>query len=153
MEVSFKTRGVNWTLFNIHLKSRRSGKKGDPESSGFRTREAQVIRDYIRKKFSTETTPRYLVVGDFNDNVQSAALKRFYEVSDERLLYDVEAFDSRGEQWTYNYHGRRLYEQVDYILVSPVLKNNVKQGKARIYDGAEALTASDHRLVYADLEF
>jgi endonuclease/exonuclease/phosphatase family metal-dependent hydrolase len=63
----------------------------------------------------------------------------------------VRATDSQGQSWTHYYRREDTYSRFDYILVSPGLKSLVTAGRARIWDGAGANEASDHRAVYLDL--
>ena len=81
LEVEFETKGVKWSLFNLHLKSKWTERPDDPEASIRREREARVIRDYIRAKYPAYNDPNYLVVGDFNDHKNSAPMRRFLQVN------------------------------------------------------------------------
>ena len=71
LEVMFNSNGIKWKLFNLHLKSKWTERKDDPEATIRREREARAIRDYLRKSNAPESNPCYLVVGDFNDHRNS----------------------------------------------------------------------------------
>ncbi len=154
-EAVFETDGQRWRLFNIHLKSRWTDRKDDPNSAKRRVGEAQAIRDFIRSRLPPgEATSRYLVAGDFNDARDSSAVRRFLTVSDTDLTHLVECTDSRGEAWTFHYKKRDLYERVDFILTSPPMLPFVRGGGGNIVDILpESKVASDHRMVYVDLDF
>ena len=72
MEISFSTNQINWTLFNLHLKSKWTERNDDPEADQRREKEARAIRDFIRQKFPPDSKPRFLVAGDFNDHKEFA---------------------------------------------------------------------------------
>ncbi|GHC03395.1 endonuclease/exonuclease/phosphatase family protein [Cerasicoccus arenae] len=152
LELSFGEDEHAWTLFVVHLKSRWTDRKDDPKSIKRRTGEAQAARDYIKNEFPPNDAPRYLVVGDFNDAKRSAPVRRFLESGDNKLTLLTPAADSRGETWTFHYRREDLYERVDFILASPALTPAIKGERAVIYDGQpETSLASDHRLIYIDL--
>ncbi|WP_309382675.1 endonuclease/exonuclease/phosphatase family protein [Cerasicoccus frondis] len=153
LEVTFGEGDAAWTLFVVHLKSRWTNRDDDPQSGARRTGEAQAARDFIREVYPPDSDPRYLVVGDFNDTKRSAPVRRFLSVGKTELTQLPEAVDSRGEAWTFHYRAEDKYERVDYILASPALAPFIVGGQTHIYDGQpETSQASDHRLLYVDLE-
>jgi len=143
--------GGVWSFYVVHLKSRYTEREDDPEARVRREREARAIRDHIRRTEDLAGGALVLVAGDFNDHSRSDALERFTEVNSRPLLTMLDARDSRGELWTYFYDKQDRYERIDYLLASPALSGRVT--RARIHDGPNSLRASDHRLVWADLEF
>ena len=150
LEVTFNTNETNWTLFILHLKSRLTLLPKDKNSDIRREKEARAIRDFIAKKYPLQGNPLYLIVGDFNDTVQSKPLQRFFQKGKIRLSYPLCASDSRSEHWTYYCKKRDVYERIDFILASPAFKAYVKI-PPQIIDNA--LSGSDHRLLYVDLYF
>lgn len=152
LEVEIRPRpGLSLQIFNLHLKSRWTVRKDDPEAVLQRTREAEACRNRIISRTIDQDRPHYLILGDFNDQPDSAALRRFkirgkLPIS-ERLL----ATDSRGELWTHFYRRQSSYSTVDGILAAPALIPTVKT--ARIADLIRPPAGSDHRLVYADFDF
>lgn len=155
LEVTFQTGGTTWTLYNLHLKSRWTTREDDPQSLTRRTSEAQAIRDLIRERHPPgEPDTRYLIVGDFNDHIDSAPLRRFLRVGQTPLTEIIPTTDSRGETWTFHFRRRDLYERVDFLLASPALAPSVVPGSGTIVDTLpQSTTASDHRMIYVDLDF
>lgn len=153
LELRFKTEGVEWGLFGVHLKSRRWNKPQDYESLKQRIGEATAIRDKIKARYPDLSKAYYLILGDFNDNPKSKALGRFLKMGQTRLAVPLPAEDSRGEVWTHYREGYGVYSQIDFLLVSPPLLERVKFKKGWVADGENALKASDHRMVYGDVVF
>ncbi|MFW5883294.1 MAG: endonuclease/exonuclease/phosphatase family protein [Verrucomicrobiota bacterium] len=153
LEVVFESGETEWSLFVVHLKSRYTDDDRDPQSTMRRTREAQVARDLIRHRHPPESQPRYLVVGDFNDHKESAALRRFLEVNEQPLTLMLDAEDSRSHRWTHFYGRQDSYERVDFLLASPAMLEHVVPETAAIIDDPLALQASDHRPLTLQLEF
>lgn len=154
LEASFGAGESAWTLFVVHLKSRWTDREDDPMSAKRREGEARALRDRIRERYPPESAPRYLVAGDFNDSKRSGPVRRFLEVGDIELARLAPCVDSRGEAWTFHYRSADRYERVDFLLVSPALWPAVIPGSCLIHDAQpETGFASDHRLIYVDLEF
>ncbi|WOO41069.1 endonuclease/exonuclease/phosphatase family protein [Rubellicoccus peritrichatus] len=154
-EIVFETNNIRWSLFNVHLKSRWTDRKDDPESQKRRVGEAQAARDLIRTLHPPgEVDSRYIVAGDFNDAKDSSTVKRFLKVSDTKLTEMVPCYDSRGENWTFHYRRKDIYQRVDFILVSPLMESLVRGASGTIVDLLpESKVASDHRMLYIDLDF
>lgn len=154
-EAVFVSGDTEWVLFNVHLKSRWTDRKDDPHSQRRRVGEAQALRDLIRERYpSSNEAVRYIIMGDFNDHKDSPVLSRFLTVSDTVLAHFVPCYDSRGENWTFHYRRRDIYERVDFILVSPGMQSFVRGGTGTVVDLLpESKIASDHRMLYVDLDF
>ncbi len=153
LEASFELKyGNDLTVFAVHLKSRYAQKKEDKLSAMRRTREAEACRDRIIERTHEQDRLHYLIAGDFNDHPASAPLRRFYQRGDLKIGSLVPATDSRGEVWTYFYEKESRYELVDGFIASPELLPHVKTGKGHIADFAGVMTASDHRMVYIDIQ-
>ncbi|MDG1138000.1 MAG: endonuclease/exonuclease/phosphatase family protein [Opitutales bacterium] len=153
MEINFKTNGQSWSIFNLHLKSKWTERKDDPEANLRREKEARAMRDFIRGKYPPSTHPRYIVAGDFNDHKNSQALRRFMKVSETTLSSMLPCQDQNRHFWTHYYAKEDSYARLDYLLVSPSMQKHYTTDTARIYDGYHTLMASDHRMVYADFKF
>lgn len=153
LEAEFETNGTKWSLFNLHLKSKWTERPDDPEASIRREREARAIRDYIRNKYPIYKYPDYLVLGDFNDHKNSAAIRRFLQVNNTELSKMIQCQDKQGHFWTHYWDKQDSYARFDYLLASPKLFKKLIPGTAKIGDFHLCLLASDHRMVYADFEF
>ena len=153
LEVTFDSNGTKWKLFNLHLKSKWTERKDDPEANVRREKEARTIRDYLRKSNPPGSNPRYLVVGDFNDHRNSAPLRRFLQVNDTVLTTMVHCEDSRGHRWTDHWGKADSYSRFDYILATPSMLKEMVLDSAKIVDGVNSALASDHRMIFADFQF
>ncbi len=151
--VSFETEGEEWTVFNLHLKSRYTVRNDDPEAVRQRTGEAQAIRDYILKGYPPEFDYKYLIVGDVNDTRASAPIRRLLKRGDRIISEMVMAADSRGHRWTHHYAKEDDYSRVDYLLASPAMLQHIVEESGTVFDGPEMEKGSDHRMVYVDLVF
>lgn len=154
LEVSFGlANGQFFDLFAVHLKSRLTVDRADPESRIWRTKEAEACRNRIIERTFERDRDAFLVVGDFNDHPDSAVFRRFFRRGDMNISYLLPAFDSRGERWTYYYSKSATYSLADAILVSPAIKPLIHDGRGTIVDRPCVLAGSDHRMVYTDLSF
>lgn len=152
LEVSFTRADSSiFKLFVVHLKSRWSDVKADPESQQRRTREAEACRDRIIERTYAIGMTDFLVAGDFNDHPVSAPLRRFYRKGALDIGGLVHAADTRGEQWTHFYRKQVEYSLVDGFIVSGSLADSI-EGSGHIVDLPNVLAGSDHRMVYVDLE-
>lgn len=152
LELSFeRADGRIFKLFVVHLKSRWTDVKADPESQQRRTREAEACRDRIIERTYEMGLTDFLIVGDFNDHPRSAPLRRFYRKGSLNIGALVPASDSRGEQWSYFYQKQVVYSLVDGFIVSGALAPQVETGDGHIVDTPSGLIGSDHRMVYLDL--
>ena len=152
LELSFeRSDGSLFKLFVVHLKSRWSDVKADPESQQRRTREAEACRDRIIERTYDMGVTDFMIAGDFNDHPGSSTLRRFYRKGSLDLGALVPASDSRGEQWTYYYQKQVVYSLVDGFVVSGALAPQVEAGAGHIVDTPSVLLGSDHRMVYLDL--
>ena len=152
LEMSFDlANGESFQLFNVHLKSRYTNRKEDEQSSLRRVREAEACRDRIVERTYERGAKNFLIVGDFNDHPASATMRRFYRRGALEIGSLVPAADRRGEHWPYCYEKESRYESVDGFVASPALMPRIKAGRAQIVDSPEALTGSDHRMIYLDL--
>lgn len=152
LEVGFEdASGETFKLFIVHLKSKYTDNKDDPESRMRRTREAEACRNRIVERTFEIGVNRFLVAGDFNDHPASGTLRRFYRRGDLEIGTLVPAADSRGEVWTYFYEKRGQYSLVDGFVASAKMFADIKEGRGYIVDTPEVLRGSDHRMVYLDL--
>ena len=154
LELVFElNNGVEFAVFNLHLKSRWTVDKADPEAAKLRTAEAQAARGRILERTATHDEMAYVVGGDFNDHPSSATFRRFLQKGSQQIGCLLTAVDRRQERWTYYYGKEVSYQMVDALIVSPNLLSQVVGGVGHIADHSQAMLASDHRMVYADFVF
>jgi len=152
LEVGFeRDGGDHFKFFVVHLKSKHTNDKRDPDSSLRRTREAEACRNRIIERTFDIGADRFLVAGDFNDHPVSAPFRRFYSRGDLEIGRLVPAADSCGEVWTYFYEKQAQYSLVDGFVASPKMLPMIEGGRGQIVDAPGALDGSDHRMVYLDL--
>ena len=148
LETVFETNGQTWSLFVLHLKSRRTSWEMDPQSFYYRLGEATVCSKQIQKRYASNPQALYLVAGDFNATQGSPILQQF-----DTFTTRVPTYDDNGETWTYYYARENVYESVDFLLASPNLFERVKGKKGMIENKPKVKVVSDHRMIYLDLEF
>jgi len=152
LEATFATTEGDVTLFVVHLKSRRTERKDDPEGVAQRSAEAEAVRDLVLQRFPDPTQAKFIICGDWNDTRGSRPVRAMQQRGDTVVGEILRAYDSRGETWTHFYRREDSYSRIDYLLVSPGLKPFVtREGTAQIFDGIEIGTGSDHRPVYLKL--
>ncbi|MGB0416515.1 MAG: endonuclease/exonuclease/phosphatase family protein [Coraliomargarita sp.] len=153
LEMSFELSGdSNVRIFVVHLKSRWTEDKRDPEADLRRTKEAEACRNRIVERTTEMGITRYCVAGDFNADPSSAPMRRFYQRGDLAIGTRVPAADSRGEVWTHFYKKKSVYSTLDGFVASPALMKSIVGGSGTIWDTTEQLAGSDHRMVYMDVE-
>ncbi|TVP79011.1 MAG: endonuclease/exonuclease/phosphatase family protein [Puniceicoccaceae bacterium] len=152
LELSFPLGAdQHFQVFNLHLKSRFTDNRADPQSELRRTREAEACRNRIIERALERGADYYLIAGDFNDHRDSSAMRRFLRRGELHIGSLVPASDSRGEIWTYFFERWARYELIDAFIASPAMLARIEGGQGHIIDSPEARIASDHRLVYIDI--
>ena len=152
LELTFATTEGDLTVFIIHLKSRRTERKDDPEGATQRLLEAEAVRDLVLTRFPDPAKANFLVCGDWNDNRSSKPVRALAKRGKTEVGDILRALDSRGETWTHFYRREDSYSRIDFIMVSAALKRFVIGNRATIYDGPGASDASDHRPIYVKLK-
>lgn len=150
LEVVFEGEAGDWSLFVVHLKSKWTERADDPEAALKRTGEATAARDFILDQYDPGGGARYIIAGDFNDTRDTAPLRRFLRRGPVSISEALPAIDSRGHSWTHHWERQDIYSRVDFLLVSPAMKDAVVDGRGHVYDGPGSEIGSDHRLVWAD---
>ncbi len=155
LEVRVKTVVGDLALFIVHLKSRLTERKDDPDSAQRRASEALAIRDRVLRLHPKPAADdaRFMILGDFNDVRVSRTLQTLVKRGRTKIAEILPATDSHGEVWTHFYEKRDTYSRVDHILVSSALKQFVQNGIAHIHDGPGVRDASDHRPLFVRLNF
>ena len=151
LEATVEAAGGAITLFVVHLKSRLTERPDDPGGAARRSAEAVAVRDCICRRFPDRGTARFVILGDCNDSRGSRTLRELERRGRTVVAVRLDAADSRGETWTEARRREGAYSQLDQILVSPALAPAAAPGNARIEDGPQVETASDHRPVCVTL--
>ena len=152
ISLSFKAQGRELTVYDAHLKSRAGPASESQRNEQERHGEATAIRNHIMKEQASEGA-LWLLAGDMNDTPGTGTWNRLTNKGEKQVGVDLRPLDSNGEAWTYFYKRKDVYERIDILLASSKLaEGGVKHG-ARVYDGKGSDTASDHRLIYVDLDF
>lgn len=152
LEVVFATTAGDFSVFVVHLKSKHTERKDDPESALQRALEAEAVRDLVLARYPDPAKAKFIVCGDWNDTQTSRPVRAMQKRGATVIGEILPAADSRGEGWTHFFRRELTYSRIDYLLVSPALKALVAGGAAKIWDGPGARGASDHRAIYLQLK-
>ncbi len=139
------------SVFVLHLKSKYTTDKRDPQSTIRRTKEAHAARERILDLFPDPNESPFLIVGDLNDHRNSSPVRRFLIRGDLGISHILDARDGSELIWTHYYKKGGEYSLLDYMLASPGLLRAF-QTKSGIVDLPDYYEGSDHRLVWTDLE-
>lgn len=151
LEAVFATGAGDLAVFVVHLKSKHTERKDDPESALQRAGEAEAVRDLVLSRYPDPAKAMFIVCGDWNDTPGSRPVRAMRKRSDTVIGEILPAADTRGEGWTHFFRREESYSRIDYLMVSSALKPLVAGGAARIWDGPGTLEASDHRATYLRL--
>lgn len=152
LEVVLRTTEGDVSIFVVHLKSRRTERKDDPEGGTQRLREAEAVRDLVLSRFPDPAKAKFIVCGDWNDTRSSKPVRALAKRGDTAVGEILRGGDSRSETWTHFYRREDTYSRIDYIMVSEGLRRFVVGGRLGVYDGPGTSTASDHRPVLVNLK-
>ncbi|MDQ5979707.1 MAG: hypothetical protein QG602_2682 [Verrucomicrobiota bacterium] len=152
LEVIFATDHGDVSLFVVHLKSKYTERKDDPESALQRALEAEAVRDLVLTRFPDPAQAKFVVTGDWNDTRSTRPVRALQKRGELVVGELVRAADSRGHLWTHFFRREDQYSRIDYLMVSPGLKPFVAGNRATIHDGPGVFDASDHRPVWLKLE-
>lgn len=151
LQMEYRWNALRLTLYGVHLKSRFTDLAADPESATRRAGEAVAIRNRILELHPDPARDLFLIAGDFNDSKASRPVRAFLQRGKTSMAALVPAADGRGEVWTHRYRKEDAYSRVDLMLASAGLVPFLPAGGARIFDGTDAVGASDHRPVVITL--
>lgn len=143
-------------VMNAHLKSKR-GEDSSSFPSIMRRREALALRGYIVEYLTSHPDGYIIIGGDMNDTFGSEPLKTIVgERRSEHKLFDLWLRDWLGDRWTHNYDYKRIYSQIDFLIVNQNLFKHFVADKSYVYrehpgdpEELEYANASDHRPIMA----
>jgi endonuclease/exonuclease/phosphatase family metal-dependent hydrolase len=145
-----------FTLFNVHLKSRREVAGGNQEE--LREQEARLLRRLIDARLRAQPGLNLILLGDFNDLKSSLTLRTILGRGNTALV-DTHPAERNGDDqphpdprypprrvvWTHYYAKEDTYSRVDYILLSPGMAREWNRAKSFVLALPNWGVASDHR--------
>ena len=159
MKRGFTELGVavatNWdfTLLAAHLKSRVPSVEADEDE--WRYEEAQILRKAIERRLSANLDERIVVLGDFNDLIDSKPIRALLGHG-RMTLFDTRPAErntsndpARPVVWTDYYAKEDLYGRIDYIFVSRAMKALWQKDETYVLNLPDWGLASDHRPLVA----
>lgn len=132
-------------LMVAHLKSKVFHSFGQAE---MRRNEARLLNNHVRDSLKENPDLNLLVVGDFNDDPSSAALREITTYQRKRLLHDLRPADSVGDAWTHRGNDDSCH-RIDYMLASDGLLREAIPEKSYVVRSVQLLRATDHRPLVA----
>lgn len=129
-----------FTLFVVHLKSKRDG----DATEGYRLGEARQARRILDDLLKRDADALFLICGDFNDTFNSAPLKALRGDGDAALVDFVA--DLPKDAITYN---RGPKSMIDFIFASPAMAKHYVPKSYHVIPGSVETTGSDHNPVAA----
>ena len=150
----------NFTLIAAHLKSQLTTPEADEAEE--RLGEAKVLRSIIDQRLAENPDAKIIVLGDFNDVKDSKPIKEIIGHGKTKLTDTRPAerngdtapgeppyFEPRSIAWTYFYGKNDTYERIDYILLSPAMRQNWRASETYIPVIPNWGVGSDHRPIVA----
>lgn len=127
----------------VHLKSNSGGREF---SEPVRLAEVRYIRQQLDERLAKEPDARILLMGDFNDQWQSASLNTLVGTgpSAMKLPLSEEAIAS-----LITYNKPPHLSMIDFILCSPAMAKTYIGNSYRSLPGEEQVSGSDHNPVTA----
>jgi endonuclease/exonuclease/phosphatase family metal-dependent hydrolase len=114
-----------------------------------RRNEARLLNKVVRGILKNNPNCRLLVVGDMNDNPNSAAFREMVGKKSKKNLFDLRPTDPQGDAWTYFQESTDMHMRIDYILANAEMLQNAVREKSTVVRDPATYKASDHRPVVA----
>ncbi|MEK6642731.1 MAG: endonuclease/exonuclease/phosphatase family protein [Planctomycetota bacterium] len=137
--------GPAFYMFPVHFKSKRGGEDTTATVRIGETRQARKILDDLLKR---EKDALFVVLGDFNDTWDSAAMKAIRGDASGELKGFVQ--DAPKEYRTFN--SGEFTDPIDFILASPAMAKRYVPKSYRIPQGTVESSGSDHNPVVAQFK-
>jgi endonuclease/exonuclease/phosphatase family metal-dependent hydrolase len=165
LEVDIDVNGKTMTVYVNHFKSMMGGRD---ETHNRRKEQANRVSTIITDRWGDNNFEgNYAVVGDFNDYLEGQS--SISELTGHPGLTNISDRIPEEDRWTHFWASGNKYSQIDFILLSPQLKEQnanapeiLRKGlpyRATKYDGERfdavgenTPKASDHCLLYVDIE-
>lgn len=155
--------GFRCTLITAHLKSKRISFEADQQ--GLREEEATLLREKIDQFLKRSPHGNLIVLGDFNDGIDTKTIKTILGRGKARLFDTRPAervgdtmdnpnprYEPRRILWTHYFGRDETYSRIDYILTSQSLRSRYKPEQSFIPVIANWGMGSDHRPICATFE-
>ena len=150
----------SFTLLAAHLKSHLTTPEADESEE--RLGEAKVLRGLIDARLAKNPDAKLVVLGDFNDEKNSDTIRDImghgkFKLTDTRPAErngdtapaEPPYFEPRNVAWTYYYGKNDTYARIDYILLSPAMKQHWLADETYIPAIPNWGVGSDHRPIVA----
>ena len=154
------TPHYSFTLLSAHLKSRRRVSYAD--EAEMREQEALLLRGIIDQRLSAQPNANLLLLGDFNDVIDSPPVRSLIGKGRHALVDTRPAerngdtdphpnprYDPRRITWTHHFGKEDTFSRIDYILLSRGMSHEWLPDQTYIHTGPNWGTASDHRPIIA----
>ena len=150
----------SFTLMSAHLKSKRASARAD--EAELREQEAILFRNHIDAFLNRNPSANLVVLGDFNDTKDSAAVRAIrgkgkFALTDTRPAEkngdSVFTFAPRADPmtvtWTHYFGREDTYSRIDYILLSSGMAREWVPAETYVLANPNWGLASDHRPIVA----
>jgi len=163
-EVEIKVNDdYSFTLLTTHLKSKRQIAAAD--EAEMRLEEAKLLREKVDALLSANSKANVVVLGDFNDTIDSASTKAVIGRGAAKLV-DTRPAERNGDNtpnpnpawaprnitWTHYFGKEDSYSRIDFILLSPGMAKEWIEKETYILTLANWGVGSDHRPIVATFE-
>jgi len=163
-EVEIKVNDdYSFTLLTTHLKSKRQIAVAD--EAEMRLEEAKLLREKVDALLSANPKANVVVLGDFNDTIDSASTKAVIGRGAAKLV-DTRPAERNGDNtpnpnpawaprnitWTHYFGKEDSYSRIDFILLSPGMAKEWIEKETYILTLANWGVGSDHRPIAATFE-
>ena len=153
-----------FTLLGAHLKSKRAVPEAD--EAELRLEEAKLLRAKVDAHLQANPNANLVVLGDFNDTYNTAAIKAIVSTGRGKLM-DTRPAERNGDNlpnpanprywprnisWTHYYGVEDSYSRIDYLMLSPGMAREWNKEQTYIPTLANWGIASDHRPILATFE-
>jgi len=143
--------GSELRLVGLHLKSKL---ETPADQELLRRHEAHWVREHLDSIVSATPNTQLMVVGDFNDLINSVAVREIMGVRGQPgSLQALPLEDRVGDRWTHYWEEADLYSRIDFILVDDGMRRISVKDSMGVFRSPDWRMASDHRPVWADFDF
>jgi endonuclease/exonuclease/phosphatase family metal-dependent hydrolase len=128
LEVDIKKDNRILTLFVCHFKSMTEGRE---ETRHIREVEAAIVKEIIEERFTDPLNNNWIIAGDLNDYIETDGTPDnnhgLHPILDNDFSFNlVKKINEPTNRWTHYYQADTSYHQLDYLLLSPSLRDKTK---------------------------